>query len=97
MPSRDPNRLAADSDLQELLDLLNTFASADEPTVPVNKIVHDQAQQEPEPRQPMISSREQPEPSFPVVLSPHARQDNRFAAHIIRGMAKLRDTDNTDT
>ena len=97
MPSRDPNRLAADSDLQELLDLLNTFASADEPTVPVNKIVHDQAQQEPEPRQPMISNREQPELSFPVVLSPYARQDNRFAAHIIRGLAKLRDTDTTDT
>ena len=97
MPPSDPNRLADDSAIQELLDLLNGFAQADEPAAAADGVGHNQSQKEPEHHQPMIANREQPEQSFPVMLSPYAVQDNRFAAHIIRGMAKLRDIDKGDS
>jgi hypothetical protein len=97
MPPRDPNRLTDDSAIQELLDLLNGFAQADETVPPADEVGHGPSQEQTEHQQPMIAHREHPEQSFPVVLSPYAVHDNRFAAHIIRGLAKLRDTDKSDT
>jgi hypothetical protein len=96
MRPRDSNRLAHDSDLQELLDLLNVFAQADEPAAPADETGHERSQQEPEHHPPTVANREQREQCFPAVLSPYAVQDNRFAAHFIRGMEKLRDTDKDD-
>jgi hypothetical protein len=51
MPPRDPNRLTDDSAIQELLDLLNAFAQADEPVPPADEVGHDQSQEQAEHQQ----------------------------------------------
>jgi hypothetical protein len=103
MPPRDPISLDDRTDLAELLELLNTFAQDDGAPDPVqatdtaqatNPVREEHQQTLPE------DNEHQTEPDDPLDVEQNAARqpaslydsdrNNRFVAHIIQGMAKMR-------